>query len=92
MSQTLAVAGINEFLKLEETETETSTENDNKYNKSWIKAAKDSGRWTPFENENTKTTEERSENNARHRRNPQNLPTMYVYGVRLSDDEVANIT
>ena len=31
---------INEFLKLKENETENSTENDNKYNKSWIKAAK----------------------------------------------------
>ena len=92
MSQTLAVAGINEFLKLEETETEISTENDNEYNKSWIKAAKDRGRWTPFENEYTKTTGERSENNARHRRNSQSLRTRYVYGVRLSDDVVANIT
>ena len=32
---------INEFLKLEDTETEISTESDSKYNKSWIKAAKD---------------------------------------------------
>ena len=32
---------INEFLKLEETETEMSTENDKKNNSSWIKAAKD---------------------------------------------------
>ena len=38
------------------------------------------------------TAEERSENNARHRRNSQSLPARYVNGVRLSDDEVANIT
>ena len=40
---------INEFFKLEETETEISTESDNKHNKSWIKAAKDCGRWTLLE-------------------------------------------
>ena len=32
---------INEFLKPEENETGNSAESDNKYNKSWIKAAKD---------------------------------------------------
>ena len=50
-------------LKLEETETEITTESDNKYNKSWIKAAKDRGRWILLENDCTKTAEERSENN-----------------------------
>ena len=44
---------INEFLKLEETETEISTESDNNCNKSWIKAAKDHGRWTLLENDHT---------------------------------------
>ena len=83
---------INEFLKLEETETENSTESDNKYNKSWIKAAKDRGRWILQENDYTQTAEERSENNARHRRNPQSRPARYFNGVRLSGDEVANIT
>ena len=38
------------------------------------------------------TAEERSESNARHRRHTQNRPARYVNGVRLSDDEVANIT
>ena len=80
------------FLKLEEPETEISTESDNKCNKSWIKAAKDSGRWTLSGNDYTKTAEERSENNARHRRNPQSRPARYGNWVRLSDDEVANIT
>ena len=40
---------INEVFKLEENETEHSTESDNKCNKSWTKAAKDSGRWTLLE-------------------------------------------
>ena len=60
---------------------------DNKYNKSWIKSAKDRGRWTLLENDYTMTAEERSENNARHR-NSQSRPTRYVNGVRLSHDEV----
>ena len=80
---------INEFIKLEENETENSTESDNK---SWIKAAKDCGRWTPLAGDDTMTAEERSENNARHRTNSQSRPARYVNGVRLSDDEVANIT
>ena len=83
---------INEFLKLEENETENSTESDNKYNKSWIKTAKDRGRWILLEKDYTMTAEERSENNARQRRNHQIRPARYVNGVRLSDHEVANIT
>ena len=82
---------INEFLKLEENETENSVDNDNKNHKSWIKAAKDGGRWILLENDYTMTAEERSENNARHRRNSQSRQARYVNGVRLSDD-VANIT
>ena len=82
---------INEFLKLEENETENSIESDNKYNKSWIKAAKDRGRLTSLENDYTKTAEERSENKSRHQRNPQSRPARSVNGVRVSDDEVANI-
>ena len=74
---------ITEFIKLEEKETENSTESDNK---SWIKAAKDCGRWTLLAGDDTMTAEERSENVARHRTNHQSN------GVRLSDDEVANIT
>ena len=45
---------INDFLKLEENETENSTESENK---SWIKAAKDSGRWILLE-KYTMTAEE----------------------------------
>ena len=62
---------INEFLKLEETETEMSTENDKKYNSSCVKAAKDRGRWTLSENDYTKTAEETSVNHVRRQRNPQ---------------------
>ena len=53
---------INEFVKFEENETENSTESDNK---SWIKA----GRWILLEKDCVMIAEERSENNARHRRN-----------------------
>ena len=80
---------INEFLKLEEDETENSTESENK---SWIKAAKDRGRCILLENNYTMTAEERSENNARQRRNHQSRPARYVNGVRLSEEEVADIT
>ena len=59
---------INKFLKLEEAMTEIATENDNNCKKSWIKAAKDQGRWISLENVYTKTAEERSENNSRHKR------------------------
>ena len=38
------------------------------------------------------TAEERSENDARPRRNHQIRPARYVNGVRLSDHGVANIT
>ena len=69
---------INEFLQSEENETENSTESDNK---SWIKAAKDRGRWILLEKDDVMTTEERSENNSRHRRN-QSRPARYVNGVR----------
>ena len=75
---------INEFLKLEETETENSAESDNKYNKSRIKTDKDCGRWNLLEIDFTKTAEEGSENNARHRRNLQSRPARYVNVVRLS--------
>ena len=40
-------------------------------------------------NDYTKTAEERSENNVRK---PQSRPARYVNGVRLSDDQIANIT
>ena len=76
---------INEFLKLEKNEVENSIEGDNKYNKSWIKAAKDSGRWTLLENDCTMNAEERSEGNARLRRNTQSRPARCVNGVRLRD-------
>ena len=82
----------NEFFKLEENETENSFESNNQSNKSWIKAAKDSGRFTPLENDFTMTAEEISESHARIRRKTQSRPERNVNGVRLSDDEVANIT
>ena len=83
---------INEFLKLEENETENFTESSSQINKTWIKAAKERRKWTLLENDYTMTAEERSGSNARHRRNTQSRPARYVNGVRLSDDEVANIS
>ena len=41
---------------------------------------------------NTMTAEKRSENNARQRRNRESRRARYVNGVRLSEDEVADIT
>ena len=38
------------------------------------------------------TAEERFENNARQRSDHQSRPARYVNGVRLSEDEVADIT
>ena len=85
---------INEFLKLVEEETENLTESSNQINKTWINTAKDRGRWALLEEIYTMTSEERHENNAsmRIRRNSQSRQVRYVNGVRLSDEEVANIT
>ena len=85
---------INEVLKLVEEKTENLTESSSQINKTWINTAKDRGRWTLFEEKYTMTSEERQENNARMRmrRNSQSRPARYVNGVRLSDEEVANIT
>ena len=80
---------INEFLKLEDNETENSVESSSQFNKIWINAAR---RWTPLENKFAMTAEERHEGNVRIRRNTPSRPARYVNGVRLSDEEVANIT
>ena len=83
---------MNEFLKFVEEETETLTESSNQINKTWINTAKDRGRWALLEENYTMTSEERHENNARTGRNSHNRPARYVNGVRLSEEEVANIT
>ena len=57
-----------------------------------MNTGKDRGRWTLLEENYTMTSEERHENNTRMRRNSHNRPARYVNGVRLSDEEVANIT
>ena len=81
---------INEFLKLVDEETENQTESSNQINKTWINTAKDRGRWALLEENYTMTSEERHENNTRM--SSHNRPARYVNGVRLSDEEVANIT
>ena len=83
---------INEFLKLLEDETENLTESSSQINKTWINTAKDRGRWTLLEENYTTNSEGRHENNKRTRRNSHNIPARYVNGVKLSDEEVANIT
>ena len=45
-----------------------------------------------LEDKDTMTAEERRENNTRMRTNSHNIPARYVNGVKLSDEEVANIT
>ena len=82
---------INEFLKQVEEETENLTESSNQINKTWINTAKDRGRWTPLEENYTMTSEGRHETKTRMRRNARNIPARYVNGVKLSDEEVANI-
>ena len=83
---------INDFLKFVEEETENLTESNDNINKTWINTGKDRGRWALLEENYTMTSEERHENNARARRNSDNRPARYVNGVRLSEEEVANIT
>ena len=80
--------------KLVEDETENFTESSSQINKNWINTAEDRGRWTLPEENYTMTSKERQENNARMRMrgNSQSRPARYVNGVRLSDEEVANIT
>ena len=77
-----------EFLKLEESETEHFIES----NKTWINTAKDRGRWTLLEENYTTNSEGRHENNTGTRRNSHNIPARYVNGVKLSDEELADIT
>ena len=77
---------INEFLKQIEDETENLTESSNHINKNWINTAKDSGRWTRLEENYTKNSVTRT------RKNPHNRPARYVNGVKLNDEEIADIT
>ena len=82
---------INEFLKQVE-DDENLTENSNQINKYWINTAKDRGRWTLLEENYTTNSERRRENNTRTGRNPHGVPARYVNGVKLSDEELADIT
>ena len=77
---------INEFLKQIEDETENLTEGSNHINKNWINTAKDCGRCTLLEENCTKNSVTRT------RRNSHNRPARYVNGVKLNDEEIADIT
>ena len=83
---------MNQFLKQIEDETENLTDSSNHINKNWTNTAKDRGRWTLLEENYTKNSEGRHENNTRTRRNSHNMPARYVNGVKLSDEEIADIT
>ena len=83
---------INEFLKQIEDETENLTESSSHINKNWINTAKDCGRWTLLEENYTTNSEGRHENNTRTRRNSHDIPARYVNGVKLSNEELADIT
>ena len=76
---------INEFLKQIEDETENLTESSNHINNKWINTAKDRGRWTLLEENYTKNSVTRT------RRNSHNRPARYVNGVKLNDEEIADI-
>ena len=77
---------ISEFLEQSEDTTEILTESSNHINKNWINTAKDRGRWTLLEENYTKNSVTRT------RRNSLNRPARYVNGVKLNDEEIADIT
>ena len=83
---------INEFLIQIEEETENLTESSNQIDKNWSNTAKDRGRWTLLEENYTTNSKGRHENNTRKRRNSHNIPARYGNGVKLSDEELADIT
>ena len=77
---------INEFFKHIDHETENLTESSNHINKNWMNTPRDRGRWTLFEENYTKNSVTRT------RRNSHNRPARYVNGVKLNDEEIADIT
>ena len=82
---------IGEFLNPEETETTTGNDMGITTHGS---SAKIRERWTTLESEYAKTAEERSADNVLRRETlPQDpiRPARYLNGVKLEDDEVANI-
>ena len=81
---------INEFLKQEFEDTKNPIESSNQTNKTWISSAKDIGSWALLEEVYTMTVEERQE--MRKKEHDQRRPARYFDGVRLSDEETANIT
>ena len=73
-------------------ETENLTKSSNQINKTWINTSKDQGRWALLEENSTKWLQKKDMKTIREWGNSQNRPARYVNGVRLSDEEVANIT
>ena len=77
---------INEFLEQLEDDTGNLTESSNHIHKNWVNTAKDRGRWTLLEENYTTNSV------TRKRRNSHNIPARYVNGMKLSDEEIADIT
>ena len=64
-----------------------------RFHNTWIREAKDRERWTTLE-KYAKTAEERYVDNVLRRENPPQdpiRPAGFLNGVKLEDDEVANI-
>ena len=81
---------INEFLKQEFEENENPIESSNQTNKTWINIAKDRRRWALLVETYTMTVEERQM--MKKGENNQSRPARHFDGVRLSNEETANIT
>ena len=77
---------INDFLKQIEDETENLTESSKHTIKNRIDTAKDCGRGSLLEENYTKNSVTRT------RRNSHNRPARYVNVVKLSDEEISDIT
>ena len=83
---------IYEFLKPEE--TETTTGNEMKNNDTWIKVAENRERWKATTSEHAKTAAAISVDSVPRRENPPQdpiRPARHLNGVKLEDDELANI-
>ena len=81
---------VNEFFKQEYEENENPIESSNQTNKTWINIGKDRVKWTLLEEAYIMTVEERK--GMKKKENNQSRPARYFDGVRLSDEETANIT
>ena len=82
---------INDFLKPEETEEKKG--NEIKNNDTWIKVAQNRERWKAMESEYATAAAAVSVDSVSRRNPPKDpvRPARYLNGVKLDEDEVANI-